>query len=132
MEIPSENVLVEQLIERWHNIRMWAEQLICETFGLKCAAEILERPEIPRYGSFGESDWEYMVHGVGINISKRNNQGGIDFDFNKPLPDQDRLREFMIKQVNAGSVARRHYRPLLQDADRWAKATNAVLETSGP
>jgi hypothetical protein len=57
-----------------------------------------------------------------VDITKPGNKGGIDFDFDKPEPDEWRLREFLIKQLNDGNLTKKIYRPLLQDKKRFSLA----------
>ena len=37
----------------------------------------------------------------------------------KPDPDEWRLREFLIKQLNDGKLVKKYYRHLLQDHESW-------------
>ena len=128
-DVPNDDRLIADLIALWHETRSWAERLLCDTFDLQHANDFLPtsaRTDIPRSGKFPDSPWCYRVHGIGIDISKPNNRGGIDFDFEKPNVDRWRLREFMVKQLNDAVIPTRHYRPLVQDADRWSRAMDAA------
>ena len=127
--VPDDDKLVADLVALWHQTRAWAEQLLSDTFDLSDANEFLPTiaySDIPRSGQFPDSPWLYRVHGIGIDVAKSNNCGGIDFDFDKPNVDRWRLREFMVKQLNDGAIPMRYYRPLLQDADRWSSAMDAA------
>ena len=68
------------------------------------------------------------IHGIGVDISKPQNKGGIDFDFGKP-PCCFRLQGFMIKQYNAGNLHKKAYRPLMQAPERFEDACNRVLSS---
>ena len=128
-DVPSDDRLVADLIALWHETRSWAEKLLCDTFDLQHVDDFmpsLARKGTPRTGQFPDSPWSYRVHGIGIDISKPNNRGGIDFDFDKPHIDRWRLREFMVKQLNDGSIPTRFYRPLMQDSGRWSAAMDAA------
>lgn len=124
VNIPSDDRLVSDLIAMRHETRCWAEQLLCNSFDLHHPTDILTltRTDFPRSGQFPDSPWCYRIHGIGIDISKPNNRGGIDFDFDKPNVDRWRLREFIIKQLNDGAISIRYYRPLMQNAGRWSAA----------
>lgn len=118
--------LVENLVEQWKSTRQWAEQMLVDSIGLASAEEILEtehRGNNPIPGT----NWFYRTHGVGVDVYQHGNKGGIDFDFDKPEPDEYGLREFMAKQYNAGALTKRDYRPLMQDGKRWTKAVRKVL-----
>lgn len=129
MTARDDTQLVSDLVTMWFSSRKWAEELICATFNLSSPDDFLaniRRFNKPRSGQFPNSPWHYRIHGVGIDISKPNNCGGIDFDFDKPGVDQWRLREFMVKQLNDGAIPMRWYRPLLQDPARWSAALAAA------
>ena len=128
-DVPSDDRLVADLISLWYETRTWAEKLLCDTFDLQHIDDFmpsLAHNETPRTGQFPNLPWSYRVHGIGIDISKSKNRGGIDFDFDKPQLDRWRLREFMVKQLNDGSIPARLYRPLVQDTDRWSTAMDAA------
>ena len=116
---------MHDLIKMWHTTRRWAEELLVEKLGVSSARDVLEfhrgRARLP------ESDWWYRTHGVGVDVCQPGNVGGIDFDFDSPSPDSWRLREFLIKQLNAGAVPKRVYRPLLQDRERWERAIREAM-----
>jgi len=119
---------INELMSKWHETRFWAEELLCTKFNLNNAFEILE-PEFRGKIKIPDTPWFYRTHGVGVDISKPNNTGGIDFDFNKEFPDSWDLREFMIKQLNDGAIPKRIYRPLLQNKEAWENAVNSYFNT---
>jgi len=114
-----------ELIERWHSTKAWAECLICEYLNVANASDIL-LAEYRGKKRFGDSDWFYRTHGIGVDISKKGNKGGIDFDFGKEQPDSYRLREFMIKQLNDGGLTKKYYRELLQNKQLWKDAYDSA------
>ncbi len=109
---------VIELIGSWHATKRWAESLICKHLDIETASDILGQ-EYRGKKQLGDTNWYYRTHGVGVDISKKGNKGGIDFDFNKDFPDSYRLRGFMIKQFNDGKLIKKHYRELLQDEKVW-------------
>jgi len=113
-------------MEKWRSTRLWAEQLLIDHFGLASASDILNT-EFRGKNSIPNTKWNYRTHGFGVDISQSGNRGGIDFDFGETEPDEFRLREFMIKQYNAGSIPKKEYRPLIQDEERWRSAVNKAL-----
>lgn len=121
----SDAQAIVELVKLWHATRRWAEELLVEKLRVNSARDVLEahrgRAQLP------DSDWWYRTHGVGVDVFQHGNVGGIDFDFDKPAPDSWCLREFLIKQLNAGAVAKRVYRPLLQDRERWARACHEAM-----
>jgi len=117
-----------ELIEKWYSTKSWAELLICKSLNIESASDILQQ-EYRGKKKLGDSDWYYRTHGVGVDIAKVGNKGGIDFDFDKKHPDNYRLREFMIKQLNDGKLVKKHYRELLQDEQLWRESYEAAKKT---
>ncbi len=69
----------------------------------------------------------YRTHGVGVDIYRTNTVGGIDFDFNKPEPDEWRLRIFLEKQYNDGNLPFDEYRDLYADEELFHRVMTQVL-----
>jgi hypothetical protein len=113
--------LVGNLLALWAATRRWAEGLLVDTLGLATAKDILQREHRGSHAIPG-TEWQYRTHGVGVDITSAGNRGGIDFDFDEQRPDSWRLRDFLVKQYNAGNLTKREYRPLLQSQDRWERA----------
>ena len=61
--------------------------------------------------------WVHRTHGVGVDIYRTASVGGIDFDFNKPDPDEWRLKIFFEKQYNEGNLSFTAYRELYEDEE---------------
>lgn len=118
--------LIEMLVDQWRVERDWAEKLLVATLGLDSAEEVLQRRFRGKHIIPG-TEWSYRTHGYGVDITKEGNRGGIDFDFNRPEPDAWRLRVFLVKQYNDGALTKKHFRPLLQDQQRWDAAVSKVL-----
>ena len=117
---------VRYLVARWHESRTWAERLLCEQLSLQSPQQILDPPyrgNRPIPGTL----WSYRTHGLGVEVSRPGNSGGIDFDFRVTGPDVWSLRDFLVKQYNAGILEKRLFRPLLEDAVRWDVAVSSVL-----
>lgn len=123
MDRQQDRDAVEALVAMWHETRKWAESLICSSLKLDRVEEVfcLERPLVRTLAG----GWVMRVHGVGVDVSKPCNVGGIDFDFGV-LPCSGRLRDFMIKQYNAGNLTKKIYRPLMQDPKRFEHAWEGV------
>jgi len=109
------------LIERWRITRSWAESLICKHLDIENACDILQKKYRGKI-QLGDTDWYYRTHGVGVDVTKDGNKGGIDFDFDQKNPDKYRLRGFMVKQLNDGILTKKYYRELLQDEQVWREA----------
>lgn len=87
---------IKNLIPLWYAQRKWAEELLVRVFHLASAEEILE-PEHRGRMTIPGTHWVYRTHGVGVDIYRTASVGGIDFDFNKPDPDEWRLKKYSLK-----------------------------------
>jgi hypothetical protein len=124
----TDDELVRTLLPHWHATRAWVEALLCRVFRYSDAKEILSRrPRIEE--TIPGSTWSFRVHGVGIDVSRGINVGGIDFDFDQPDPDPWRLRCFAERQLNAGNLPVDVYQRLLDDEVRFRLAAERVLST---
>ncbi|MBB3170028.1 DUF6896 domain-containing protein [Simiduia aestuariiviva] len=95
----SNEELIKQLIPLWYAQRKWAEELLVQSFNLD-KVEDLPRGRNPIPGT----NWMYVTHGVGVDVYKTEEVGGIDFDFDKPDPDPWRLQILFEKQYNDGNL----------------------------
>ena len=107
---------IKNLIPLWYAQRKWAEELLVRVFHLASAEEILEPRHRGRMTIPG-THWVYRTHGVGVDIYRTASVGGIDFDFNKPDPDEWRLKIFFEKQYNEGNLSFTAYRELYEDEE---------------
>lgn len=121
--------LVKQTIPLWYANRAWAEELLVRAFGLSNAQDILSSEN--RYlRQIPSTCWFVRPHGIGVHIFKAPEVGGIDFDFDKPDPDEWRLARFIEAQVNDGQFPYHIYRELLNDEDRFKRAISLALKGS--
>lgn len=105
---------IRKIIPLWYAQKAWAEELLKRSFGLTHADEILQSEHRGRKAIPG-TNWMYVTHGVGVDIYRTADVGGIDFDFDKPDPDDWRLRIFFEKQYNEGNLPLAEYRELYED-----------------
>jgi hypothetical protein len=118
--------LVRLLLPHWYATRRWAEELLCQSLGLKEASEVLQR-ENRGWNVIPGSNWHYRTHGVGVELDRGICCGGIDFDFPQAVPDPYRLCLFGQKQLNAGNLSPAYVR-LLDDEHRFMRAATKVLD----
>lgn len=106
----------------------WAKELLVRTFGLSDAQEILRAHrgshQIPG------TCWFIRTHGVGVDIYKTPEVGGIDFDFDKPHPDEWRLKIFLMKQLNDGQLPYSEYKALIEDEEALEAAIKQVVDAA--
>ena len=119
---------VRLVMPHWYAMRAWAESVLCSTLGLKEVKDLFLSPGKGDTHPIPGSTFSYSAHGVGVNVDRGVDGGGIDFDFDQKIPDAHRLHRFCIKQLNAGNLPIT-YRELLDDYDRFVSAARAVLGT---
>ncbi len=118
--------LVKQGIPLWYANVAWAKELIVRAFDLADPQDILGNRH--RYfQDIPNTCWFVRPHGVGVDIFKSPDVGGIDFDFDKPDPDEWRLAIFIERQVNDGQLSYAAYRELMEDEQLLKQAVSAAL-----
>jgi hypothetical protein len=122
----SENP-VRMAIALWYAQMAWAKELIARSFNLARAEDIL-RLENRSIRAIPGTVWFIRTHGIGVDVYKTPDVGGIDFDFDKPHPDPWRMKIFIERQVNDGNLPYENYRELLDDEDLMKRALNEALE----
>jgi hypothetical protein len=118
--------LIKQAIPLWYANVAWAKELLVRAFGLAEPQDILSR-ENRHFQVIPNTCWFVRPHGVGVDIFKSPDVGGIDFDFDKPDPDEWRLALFIERQVNDGQLSYAVYRELIDDEQLLKQAVSAAL-----
>lgn len=85
IQMTKNQELIKNLIPLWYATRLWAEDLLRRYLDLADAVDIL-KPENRGKKPISGTNWMYRTHGVGVDIYKTEEVGGIDFDFDKPNP----------------------------------------------
>jgi hypothetical protein len=119
--------LIKNLIPLWYATRLWAEELLRRRLDLADAADVL-KPENRGKKTIQGTNWMYRTHGVGVDIYKTEDVGGIDFDFDKPTPDPWRMKIFFRRQYNDGNLNLELYGELFEDEDMLDKELAELLE----
>ena len=107
----------------------WAKVLLVNAFALKEAQDILSTEHRGRHQVPG-TVWFVRTHGIGVDIFKTPEVGGVDFDFDKPNPDAWRLKIFFEKQLNDGVLSYEQYRELVEDEELLDKTIQEVLRSA--
>jgi hypothetical protein len=123
---PSPVELARSAIPLWYANVAWAKELLVRSFNLNDPQDIL-RPPNKRTQRIPNTCWFVRPHGVGVHIFKAPQSGGVDFDFDKPHPDEWRLAMFIEAQVNDGQLPYELYRELIQDEEVMKSATKEAL-----
>jgi hypothetical protein len=116
--------LIRHAMPLWHANVTWAKELLVRAFTLTDARDILTS-EHRRAQRIPNTCWNFRAHGVGIDIFRTPDVGGIDFDFDQPVPDEWRLRIFIERQVNDGQLSYELYRDLMDDEELLIQAIRA-------
>lgn len=119
--------LVRQTIPLWYASVAWAKELLVRTFMLENAEDFL-RSEHRCTQQIPNTCWFVRPHGVGLDIFKTPDVGGVDFDFDKPNPDEWRLTIFIERQVNDGQLPYELYRELINDEELMKQAVHEALK----
>ena len=126
---PTHLELVRNLIPLWHANMAWAKVLLTSAFGLTDPQEIL-RPDRRGIHQVPGTVWFIRTHGIGVDLFKTPDVGGIDFDFDKPNPDEWRLKIFFEKQLNDGQLPYQQYRELAEDEELLGQVIREVLHVA--
>lgn len=119
--------LVHAAIPLWYANVAWAKELLVRAFKLADAQDILSPQHRRRVQQIPNTCWFVCPHGIGVDIFKTREVGGIDFDFNKPDPGVWRLSKFIVGQVNDGQLSYEVYRELVDDEVVMESAVRRAL-----
>jgi len=119
--------LIRKIIPLWYAQRTWAKELLKKAFELDKANDILST-KFKGYKGIPGTNWMYRTHGIGVDIFRTADVGGIDFDFGKTEPDEWRLKIFFEKQYNEGNIPLAEYRHLFEDEQLLDKAIKGALD----
>jgi hypothetical protein len=111
----------------WYAQLAWAKELLTRGFGLERAEDIL-KPENRGCRRVPGTNWFIRTHGVGVDIFKAPNVGGIDFDFDKPHPDKWRLKWLFERLLNDGQIPYEEVKHLADDEAALDAAIDEVLK----
>lgn len=118
--------LVKSAIPLWYAQMAWTKELIERSFKLEKAEDILSR-ELRGTRAIPGTVWFLRTHGIGVDVFKTPDVGGIDFDFDKPDPDPWRMQIFIERQVNDGNLPYEPYRELLDDEELMKESVEGAL-----
>ena len=124
----------ERLITDWCDYRERVAAMLVASLNLDSPRDVLRtehrgRHELPGTG------YAYRTHGIGVDVTRKNGHGGIDFDFGTEddelfaPPDWWRLVIFMRRVVHDPSVDCSAYRDIIDSPDKYQSAVCASLES---
>ncbi|MFS2037003.1 DUF6896 domain-containing protein [Polaromonas sp. CT11-55] len=118
--------LARSAIPLWYANVAWAKELLVRSFNLKDPQDILRAPN-RRFQQIPNTCWFVRPHGIGVHVFKTPDAGGVDFDFDKPHPDEWRLARFIEAQVNDGQLPFELYRQLVEDEEVMKSSIQEAL-----
>jgi len=119
--------LIKKIIPLWYAQYSWACELLKQALELEKAEDIL-KSEHRGFKEIPGTNWTYRTHGIGVDISRTPEVGGIDLDFDKPDPDAWRLQILFEKQFNEGNIPYAEYRHLAEDEETLKEAIVGALK----
>ena len=125
----NDEKLIENIIPLWYAVMAWSKELLTRSFNLNEANDIL-RTEFRGRHQVPGTNWFIRTHGIGVDIFKTPEVGGIDFDFDKPDPDEWRLKIFFVKQFNDGQLPYQEYQHLADDEELLEKVIKSVIQNN--
>jgi hypothetical protein len=124
---------VQQLIADWMSHRDAAAALLVAQLNLDSPRDVM-RPEHRGRHDLEGTGWTYRTHGIGVDVTRRNGHGGIDFDFSTvdgqlfAPPDFWRLVLFAKRSVHDPSIDSEKYTAIIEDADKYRDLVDAELK----
>ncbi|MEO1529747.1 MAG: hypothetical protein AAFX06_30380, partial [Planctomycetota bacterium] len=131
--IMIEDEMANRLIDDWIAYRDTAAAMLVKHLGLELAVDVL-RPEHRGRHEIPNTGWAYRTHGVGVDVTRTNGHGGIDFDFAMSPdlqfapPDVYRLLLFARRAVHDRSVDTTAYTEFATDPERCRPVLQAALQ----
>jgi hypothetical protein len=128
---------VQHLIADWISHRDAAAALLVDQLNLESPRDVLRREHRGRH-DLEQTGWSYRTHGIGVDVSRTNGHGGIDFDFSTTdgqlfaPPDFWRLILFAKRSVHDRTIDSDKYRPIIDDAERYRDLIETELKRLFP
>jgi len=125
------------LIADWISHRDAAAALLVAQLNLECPRDVL-RPEHCGRRDLVGTGWSYRTHGIGVDVTRTNGHGGIDFDFSGldgqlfAPPDYWRLVLFARRSVHDRTIDPDKYEPIIDDAERYRDLIETELKRQFP
>ena len=129
--------IIRDLIVEWTKHRDAAAELLVSQLDLHSPRDILKLENRGHHNLPG-TGWQYRTHGIGVDVTRTNGHGGIDFDFSTDdgelfaPPDWWRLQIFAKRSVHDKSVDSDKYMAIIEHADDHRELIEKLItETIG-
>jgi hypothetical protein len=125
------------LITDWIVYRDAAAAMLVTELRLSSPRDVL-RPEHRGRRDLDGTGWAYRTHGIGVDVTRTNGHGGIDFDFSTEdgqlfaPPDFWRLVLFAKRSVHDKTIDSVKYKPIIEDAEGYRNLIEAELHHRFP
>ncbi len=124
---------MQHLIADWILHRDAAAALLVAQLNLESPRDVLRREHRGQH-NLASTGWSYRTHGIGVDVTRTNGHGGIDFDFSAldgqlfAPPDFWRLVLFAKRSVHDRTIDSEKYKPIINDAERYRDLIEAELK----
>ncbi len=114
-----------------------AATLLVTELGLSSPRDVLLR-EHRGHRNLGGTGWTYRTHGIGVDVTRINGCGGIDFDFSTEdgqlfaPPDYWRITLFAKRSMHEKTIDAEKYRPIIDDPEQYRSLIEAELNNRFP
>jgi hypothetical protein len=125
------------LIAEWIANRDAAAALLVSELKLKSPREVLH-PEHRGRRVLSGTGWSYRTHGIGVDVTRTNGHGGIDFDFSTrdgqlfEPPDFWRIVLFAKRSVHDRTIDSAKYQPIIDNAENYRNLIETELGQQFP
>lgn len=124
---------VRELVSAWISYRDFVATLLVKELGLDCLRDMLSDEFRGRH-AISDTGWSYRTHGRGVDVTRTNGHGGIDFDFSNDAdqlfepPDFCRLMLFAKRSVHDQSVDSRNFERIVDVIDNYRELIETEID----
>lgn len=125
------------LIADWLAYRDAAAALLVAQLGLESPRDVMQQQYRGRHVLAG-TGWAYRTHGIGVDVTRTNGHGGIDFDFSTAdgqlfePPDFWRLVLFAQRAVHDRNINSAKYATLIETPEKHREIVEVELRRLFP
>jgi len=129
----EDDYAVQELVSAWISYRNFVATLLIKELGLDCLQDILSDKFRGRHEISG-TGWRYRTHGRGVDVTRTNGHGGIDFDFSDNAselfepPDFYRLMLFAKRSVHDQSADSRKYERIVEYIENYRELIETEID----
>lgn len=128
----EDDYAVRELVSAWISYRDFVATLLVKELGLDCLQDILSDEFRGRH-AISDTGWSYRTHGRGVDVTRTNGHGGIDFDFSNggqlfEPPDFYRLMLFAKRSIHDQSVDSSNFERIVDVIDDYRELIEMEID----